>query len=76
MNERTEKLKQDIELMKVKRAEWRKILGKDGEGGNSTASDANACKQFKEADNDKKKRGGDDEDQEQSAASATAPLVR
>ena len=76
MNERTEKLKQDIERMKVKRAEWRKILGKDGEGGNTTASDANACKQFKEADNDKKKRGGDDEDQEQSGASATAPLVR
>ena len=76
MHERTEKMKQDIEQLKVKRAEWRKILGKDGEGGNTTASDANTCKQFKEADNDKKKRGGDDEDQEQSVASATAPLVR
>ena len=76
MNERTEKMKQDIEQLKVKRAEWRKILGKDDEGGNPTASDTNGCKQFKEGDNDKKKRGGDDEDQEQSGASATAPLVR
>ena len=76
MNENTEKLKQDIELMKAKRAEWRRILGKDGEGGNTTASDATACKQFKEADNDKKKRDGDDGDQDQNVASAPAPLVR
>ena len=75
MHERTEKMKHDIEQLKIERARL-KNLGKNCEGGSTTASDANGCKQFKESDNDKKKRGGDDEDQEQSGASATAPMVR
>ena len=67
MHERTEKMKHDIEQLKIERARL-KNLGKDREGGSMSAADVNGCKQFREGDNDKKKRGGDDEDQEQSGA--------